>query len=338
MEQRPEYKTLVNDVIKLRGDVDSAEKSFTNKKDQFNMLNEHVKTLEEHLGLNKKIQEEDEQRKKEQEAEERQIVQERERDEQRQRDEQEKREKDEKAREKMLVEIAKTEQKKFDEDKKKIKILLKNVIESHNNYVENKQQYNPKRTWGQWGFQVLNGIEELFNQYIEDVIALMNEGKNNIYIKKLNNDEKDYQLYMYFEEKYNIYIRVQMLLIEIVEEAFKNKKAEIPIAIKILSSIRYEMLKDNVEYFKSIILSISKANLNDCKDIDRISQELAVQQANIRSSHTKSENLKNKDQLITYILNLVHYYQRRCGNRVRGGSRKTKKTKRNGRKRTTRRA
>jgi hypothetical protein len=51
MEQRPEYKTLVNDVKKLRGDVDSAEKSFTNKKDQYNVLNEHVKILEEHLGL-----------------------------------------------------------------------------------------------------------------------------------------------------------------------------------------------------------------------------------------------------------------------------------------------
>ena len=51
MEQREEYKTLVNDVKKLRGDVDSAEKSFTNKKDQYNVLNEHVKILEEHLGL-----------------------------------------------------------------------------------------------------------------------------------------------------------------------------------------------------------------------------------------------------------------------------------------------
>jgi peptidoglycan hydrolase CwlO-like protein len=50
MEQRTEYKTLVNDVKKLRGDVDSAKKSFTNKKDQFNVFNEHVKTLEEHLG------------------------------------------------------------------------------------------------------------------------------------------------------------------------------------------------------------------------------------------------------------------------------------------------
>lgn len=51
MEQRPEYKTLENDVKKLRRDVDSAEKSFTNKKDQFNVLNEHVKILEQHLGL-----------------------------------------------------------------------------------------------------------------------------------------------------------------------------------------------------------------------------------------------------------------------------------------------
>ena len=51
MEQRPEYKSLVNDVKKLRGDVDSVEKAFINKKDQFNLLNEHVKTLEEHLGL-----------------------------------------------------------------------------------------------------------------------------------------------------------------------------------------------------------------------------------------------------------------------------------------------
>lgn len=51
MEERPEYKSLVNDVKKLRGDVDSVEKAFINKKDQFNLLNEHVKTLEEHLGL-----------------------------------------------------------------------------------------------------------------------------------------------------------------------------------------------------------------------------------------------------------------------------------------------
>ena len=164
---------------------------------------------------------------------------------------------------------------------------------------------------------------------------MINESEKNIYIQQLNTNDEDYKNYMYLKNEYNEYIHVQMLIRDAVEEAFINKAKEIPIAIKILSSIRYKVLKDHIDYFRNILLYISSANLHDCKDIDMISKELARVQANIRVR--KPENWKSKDELMIYIFNLVHYYQRRCGER-RGGRRKTKKPKRNGRNRTTRRA
>jgi chemotaxis protein histidine kinase CheA len=378
MEQREEYKTLVNDVKKLRGDVDSAEKSFTNKKDQFDVLDKHVKILEEHLGLLNNInQEAEEQRKREQEAnerdrieqerkaqeEERKKAEEEERkkeqeaaeqrkkaeEEQRQREQeaeaerqriererkvQEQRKREQQEREKALAELAKSREKRLN-DEKKAKELLQKAIISHNKYVQNSQWYNPGRSWYEFGSQLFNGIDDLFVKYIKDLIALINESEKNIYIQQLNTNEEDYKNYMYLKNEYNEYIHVQMLIRDAVEEAFINKAKEIPIAIKILSSIRYKVLKDHIDYFRNILLYISSANLHDCKDIDMISKELARVQANIRVR--KPENWKSKDELMIYIFNLVHYYQRRCGER-RGGRRKTKKPKRNGRNRTTRRA
>jgi chemotaxis protein histidine kinase CheA len=388
MEQREEYKTLVNDVKKLRGDVDSAEKSFTNKKDQFDVLDKHVKILEEHLGLLNNInQEAEEQRKREQEAnerdrieqerkaqeEERKKAQEEQRkkeqeaaeqrkkaeEEQRQREQeaeaerqreqeaeaerqrieqerkvQEQRKREQQEREKALAELAKSREKRLN-DEKKAKELLQKAIISHNKYVQNSQWYNPGRSWYEFGSQLFNGIDDLFVKYIKDLIALINESEKNIYIQQLNTNEEDYKNYMYLKNEYNEYIHVQMLIRDAVEEAFINKAKEIPIAIKILSSIRYKVLKDHIDYFRNILLYISSANLHDCKDIDMISKELARVQANIRVR--KPENWKSKDELMIYIFNLVHYYQRRCGER-RGGRRKTKKPKRNGRNRTTRRA
>ena len=249
---------------------------------------------------------------------------------------QEQRKRDQQEREKALAELAKSHEKRIN-DEKKAKELLQKAIISHNKYVQNSQWYNPGRSWYQFGSQLLRGIEDLFNQYIQDVITLINESEKNVYIKNLNENEEDYKNYMYLKNEYNEYIYVQILIRDAVKEAFRNKVKEIPIAIDILSSIRYKVLIDHIDYFKNILVHMASVNLNNCRQIDMISQTLADEQANIRSSFRKPENWKNKVQLITYILNLVHYYQHRCGNRI-GGTRKTKKPKRNGRNRKTRRA